>query len=312
MHTDLLVSICVVTYNSRLYIEETLDSVKKQTYSNLELIISDDNSTDDTVPFCEQWLKKNKACFKRVELIKSKQNTGIAPNCNRAYFAACGEWIKGVAGDDVLFPDCIEKNVRFIKNHPEAQLIQSYNLYIDSNSYLLNRDRYEKDIFFFNACAEKQHEILLRKYVANTVSTFMKRSLFIEVGGFDEQIKMMEDYPFWLLCTGCGIKIHFMDELTMYYRIHQASISNGGEKNRLKILPPIFEYNFQVREKYILPYLMGVERYVAKWTVNWLRYFIDSRFNHKTWYNLFVYRVLIAPGLLMNKFTLHKLYKQSR
>lgn len=309
MDTDILVSVCVITYNSQSYIEETLESVKKQTYRNLELIISDDCSTDNTILLCEKWLRENGSSFKCAKLITSELNTGITSNCNRAYFAAHGEWIKGIAGDDVLCPDCIEKNINFVKHKSDVQIVQSYNLYIDSHSHLLDIGKYKKDECFFNASAAKQHQILLRKYVANTVSTFIKQSLFIKLGGFDEQIKMMEDYPFWLLCTGSGIKIYFMDELTTYYRIHQASISNGGEKKHSKILPPIMEYNLQVREKYILPYLVGIEKCIGKITIVALRHFLNSKFNHKQWYNLAIFKALIAPYALINKLVLYKLYK---
>lgn len=70
METDLLVSICVLTYNSSEYIIETLDSIKNQNYQNIELIISDDCSFDNTVILCTQWINLNRDRFVRVELIE--------------------------------------------------------------------------------------------------------------------------------------------------------------------------------------------------------------------------------------------------
>ncbi len=80
---QLLVSIIVVTYNSSKYILETLESAKAQTYQNIELIVSDDCSTDNTVSICDRWLHENDFFFFRTKLITTTQNTGVAPNCNR-------------------------------------------------------------------------------------------------------------------------------------------------------------------------------------------------------------------------------------
>jgi alpha-1,3-rhamnosyltransferase len=68
-----LVSIVVITYNSSDYVLETLESAKDQTYKNIELIISDDCSTDNTVEICKNWLEENKERFKHTELITVKK-----------------------------------------------------------------------------------------------------------------------------------------------------------------------------------------------------------------------------------------------
>jgi len=120
-----LVSIIVITYNSSKYVLETLESAKAQTYQNIELIVTDDCSTDDTVEICGNWIEKNKERFVRTELVKSDTNTGIAPNCNRGLKVAKGEWVKYIAGDDILFSDCINQNINYILSNPTASFIFS-------------------------------------------------------------------------------------------------------------------------------------------------------------------------------------------
>ena len=78
-----LVSIIVITYNSSKYVLETLESAKAQTYQNIELIISDDGSQDETVELCEKWLAENKDRFIDSQIITVEKNTGIPANCNR-------------------------------------------------------------------------------------------------------------------------------------------------------------------------------------------------------------------------------------
>ena len=116
-----LVTVAIVTYNSAKYIEDALESVKNQTYKNIELIISDDASEDNTVEICRNWISKHKANFYAVKIITVEKNTGIPANFNRALNSASGEWIKFVAGDDIIYPDCIKDNIEFVKKNPEAK-----------------------------------------------------------------------------------------------------------------------------------------------------------------------------------------------
>ena len=85
-----LVSIVVITYNSSKYVLETLESAKAQTYQNIELIITDDCSTDNTVAVCKEWLEKNEDRFVKAELVTSPCNTGVPANLNRGVKKAQG------------------------------------------------------------------------------------------------------------------------------------------------------------------------------------------------------------------------------
>src|SRR5690606_12047202 len=106
-----LVSVVVITYNSAKYVLATLESIKAQTYQNIELIVSDDCSNDDTVEICRSWMVENCERFIRTELITTEKNKGIPANCNRGVTASQGLWIKIIAGDDLLLPNCISHNV---------------------------------------------------------------------------------------------------------------------------------------------------------------------------------------------------------
>ena len=98
-----LVTIGVITYNSAGTIVETLESVKKQTYGNIELIISDDASKDNTVEICRDWLERNASRFSRVEMITTDVNTGTCGNCDRLLEKTTGLWLRILAADDILF-----------------------------------------------------------------------------------------------------------------------------------------------------------------------------------------------------------------
>lgn len=231
-----LVSIVVVTYNSSLFVVETLESTLKQTWREIELIITDDCSNDDTVKICREWLKNNKKRFVHSVIITSKCNTGVSANANRGLYAAKGYWINFLAGDDTLKPRCIEDNMLWLASHPEVKVLFSY-LEVYQNSFepqnLIGKspgDPYNpKSIMARNRSAESQYKMLLvSDRIHYTPSAYLNRDTLISVGGFDERFKLLEDYPLWLNLTKKGHKLSFMDSVTVNYRQHSNAINNTG------------------------------------------------------------------------------------
>ena len=112
MENKPLVSIVVITYNSSEYVLETLESAKAQTYTNIELIVSDDCSTDETVSICKKWFEANKDRFVNTIMVEAEINSGVPANANRGLAECKGEWIKFIAGDDILVSTGIEEFVK--------------------------------------------------------------------------------------------------------------------------------------------------------------------------------------------------------
>lgn len=117
----LLVTV-VVTYNQEDLVVETLDSIYEQTYSPLELIISDDCSKDNTVSVVENWVSLHRDRFAEVEINTSPVNTGVSANGNRGLSATHGKYFQIIAGDDLMFPEAIEEKVKFVKEKKQIML----------------------------------------------------------------------------------------------------------------------------------------------------------------------------------------------
>ncbi len=111
--TNSLVSICIPTYNGEKYLQEALDSVKAQTYKNIEVIISDDVSKDRTLEICERF--KNEVNF--PVYIYHHQPAGIGANWNNCIEKASGEYIQFLFQDDILHPICIEEKLKYLKQN---------------------------------------------------------------------------------------------------------------------------------------------------------------------------------------------------
>lgn len=244
----MLVSVIVITYNSSKYVIETLESVYQQTYTDIELIVSDDCSIDDTLCICERWLEKHKTRFTRAEVIQTPSNGGICRNYNFALEHANGEWIKYIAGDDLLEDNCIERFVANIK--------PNIYLYTCTTKHLQNETG---DIQLYNtripdASAWKQARFMLKYlYGINGPTIFVERQHLLQVGGFEEKYPMIEDWPIAIRFATKGWRIGIVNEALVYWRIYGDSISHSNYSFALSLHEAWYDYTMKYCWHYLLP-----------------------------------------------------------
>lgn len=232
-----LVTVGIVTYNSSKYIIAALDSVKNQTYEQIELIVSDDCSTDNTVALVQEWMETNKSRFTKVKLLTSEVNTGVAANCNRMRKIYHGEWRKDMAGDDVLDRSCVELNMKYVTAHPEANVVLSNSrvFYDDSNETYIQKPGIPVDDFFMKS-AEEQFESLVQFEVYLNPNTLFMKSSLIEEFPVEERFKYMDDRPFYWSLVSAGIRLHYLPEITVNYRKHAGALTGGKASKTLMSL----------------------------------------------------------------------------
>lgn len=218
-----MVSVPVITYNSSKTVVETLDSIYNQTYPTLELIVSDDCSMDNTVQVCRDWIEAHKERFVRTELLTVEKNTGISANLNRAEAACQGEWVKGIAGDDLLLPDCVSDYMDYVEDNPDAVCVFGRLRFFGSTEE--NHTYYEQQVFdysFFSLSPQEQlHKLVFeRNYVpAATLFAQIKKLRKLIPEGNDERIPLLEDWPKWIRLLQLGEKFYFLDKETVSYRV---------------------------------------------------------------------------------------------
>lgn len=298
--TDVLVSIVVITYNSAKYVLETLESIKAQTYPNRELIVSDDRSTDDTLDICLKWVEENKDKFIRTEVITAETNTGIPANCNRGVNKAKGEWIKLIAGDDILDKDCITNFMKYAYNNPNASVISSSVQFFAKTYAKENfcKAIYTTDHKFFyqDTSAQSQYQMLLWKNYVHGPSTIVKKSAILNVGNFDERYPFIEDYPMYLKLTKAGYKIFALNEITVYYRRHDDSaLRQFGNK----IFSDIYLKTREFELDYIYPDITFKERFAKD--VEYYRLQLFDRFGLNR--EIFFYKLLFKVSNVLNPAT---------
>lgn len=274
-----LVSISVITYNSSKYILDTLESIKAQTYSPLELVISDDCSTDNTVEVCREWIDRNKERFFNTKIVVAQKNQGISANYNQGMDNCSGEYIKEIAGDDMLLPNCIEDYMRFVSDHTDAYFCFGKAIIFDGDEE--RRKNYERLFIyeFFQLSPEEQYKILLENgnFICSATFFYNRRNLS-ELGvRNDERIPMMEDWPKWINILAKGGKLSFLDKEVVKYRMSNNGLSSQHE------VPLRWRQQFALLELlYRLPYerKLGKKRFVRLWR---RRMYAEQLLN-KRWY----------------------------
>ncbi len=215
-----LVSVCIPAYNNAAYIKETIDSILNQTYSNLELIICDDNSKDDTVSVIEK-IKDD-----RIKLYKNEKNLGMSGNWNNCLGKCKGEFIKLICADDMLTKDCLEKEVGALREHPTAVLAESDTRLFDLNGKTKGFYRRYKTSGLTDGKKIARAGLFVKNYFGAPLANTFRREAFEKTGGFDSWYTYILDYDFWvqLACMG---DVYIIHEPLNYFRVRNDS--NTGD-----------------------------------------------------------------------------------
>lgn len=257
-----LVSIVVVSYNSSKYILETLESIKDQTYRNLELIISDDCSTDNTVEIVQGWLKNNKHFFTNAQLVMNPKNMGVAPNANKGVESSQGEWIKLIAADDLLTKDCIEEYVGYVLNNKDLYIAIAGTYYFDT--------KIPSELFCFPVklidgnLTQQLKQMIKQGTIIDGPALFIERNMLVQLGGFDVKYPMAEDYPLVMKYLTNGFRVGIISKNLIKYRVHSGSVSRSNQQFSSSIMSAIEDLAIPQAKKHKM-YLYWYHLYVSFW-----------------------------------------------
>lgn len=204
------VSVVITTYNSMDYIPETLESVLRQTFTNFEVWLVNDGSSDHIVQWASELVDP------RVKFI-SQENQGVSSARNTGIAHAQGEYVAFLDGDDLWEPTKLEKQVRCLEANPEVGLVYTWLTRIDWQSNPTGRvicSQIEGDVW----------EKIIEKNRVACSSVMVRRCCFETVGVFDKNLRFAEDWDMWIrLAT----RYHFaaIKEPLVGYREHSNSKS---------------------------------------------------------------------------------------
>jgi len=248
----IIISIVLLTYNSEKTVVATLNSILDQGYclSDIEIVISDDGSTDDTINIISDWLTINELKFFNVQFLVNKINLGVSANVKQAYEAATSEWIKPIAGDDTLAVNCLTDNVEYIKQHPDCKFLFSYSeCFSLTDSEFKIKSPEPITTMLFELSSAEQFKVLQKTNFPIAPTAFLNKQAVNDVGGVDINFRNVDDYPLWYQATKHGYKLHFLNAITVRYCIGE-SIS---QTQSLLIPLRSFQGWIEIQRKLILP-----------------------------------------------------------
>ncbi|UOQ76172.1 glycosyltransferase [Hymenobacter sp. 5516J-16] len=217
-----LVTVGVASYNNAAYLRETLESIRQQTYPNVEVLIVDDASTDESVAVARAWLAEHPQVRGRV--IEHPVNRGICPACNTLVTQAQGEFICLIGSDDVYLPDKLAVQVPLLLNAPpEVGVITSAIEFMDSEGNTIP----QPDDFAIPH-PEEVYVTLLNSCVIAAMSTLVRRSCYEKVGLYDESLPF-EDWDMWLRIAR-EYKFLYSPKVSARYRRHANAVFNSRRR----------------------------------------------------------------------------------
>lgn len=222
-----LISVLLPVYNCEKYIFEAVESILTQTYTNFELLIIDDCSTDTTLQICKSFKDD------RIIIIEKEKNSGYTNSLNYGFSIAKGKYIARMDGDDISLPMRFEKQVAFMEVNEDVVVC-------GTNFSIIDKD----EIFILPEFNEQLKVRLLYGNCLGHPTVMMRKSVLKDNHIiYDTQMEPAEDYALWVQLVVFG-KLHNLQECLLKYRVHDAQVSNlrnerqvtSAKQTRLKLL----------------------------------------------------------------------------
>ncbi|MEK7195139.1 MAG: glycosyltransferase [Patescibacteria group bacterium] len=221
-----LVSIIIPAYNAANYVKEAIDSALSQIYHNIEIIVVDDGSTDDTKKILEPYVRGNKIkyIYQGNKGLSGARNTGIKDSL--------GEYVALLDTDDIFLPEKIEKQVEHLETDPacDVSYCDLYHFWDERPSELMKLN------YRYYSGHDVLPNLLERSFIA-PVTVVFRRKVFEKYGYFDEAIRQYaEDFEFWLRLSYHGANICFLPDILAKLRLRrEGNIQGLSNQPKMKL-----------------------------------------------------------------------------
>lgn len=230
-------SVVIPAYQAAAHIGRAVESLLAQTVPPLEIIVSDDGSTDDLdgalAPYRD-----------RIQLVRGS-NGGLPVARNRGFFAASGDFVANLDADDVFYPEWIEAVAELAAARPDLDILTTNGYRVENGRR--SRRCYGDDWGDFEI-GDQRREILRQNFIFAFAA--VRRSRFLEVGGFDEEI--VSAWDLWLRLLVDGSRAGCVDETLFEYTAREGSLSTARDyrpKNTIRVLEKAFTMDLSTRER---------------------------------------------------------------
>ena len=219
------VSVIMGIHNCEKTLQEAVDSIRRQTYTNWELILWDDGSTDGTYEIAKQYAAEDPA---RIRAFHDGQNRKLSHALNQCLRHATGELVARMDGDDLSRPDRLEKQVSYLQEHPETDLVGTQMNRFDENGHA----------GVLRAPLQPEPEMLRSKTPIHHATIMTYRSVYEALGGYTESetVEGVEDVDLWFRFFENGFKAATLDEALYDVRMDREALKRRTMGRRIRSL----------------------------------------------------------------------------
>lgn len=224
------VSIVIPAYNAANYLSEAIDSALTQTYPNIEVIVVNDGSMDDGKTSIVASKYGGRICY------FEKPNGGSSSALNKGIQEMTGEWFSWLSHDDLYYPNKVQKQVEFLERLVESgEKVENHVLFSASDSInaegkYIRKSKYNTALIKSRNMEEMTNNCYLvaeggSKYCFNGCSCFIHRRVFEVIGGFNENLRLLNDTDMWKRIFKANYKVHYLPDALVIGRMHAKQIS---------------------------------------------------------------------------------------
>ncbi|MBA3923096.1 MAG: glycosyltransferase [Nostocaceae cyanobacterium] len=230
MHNAPLISVIIPAYNAERTILETITSVQQQTFSNLEIIVINDGSSDRTLELLDNITDERLKIF-------SYENRGVCVARNRGISHATGDFIAFLDADDLWTPDKLELQLIALEQYPEAGVAYSWTYFMDEQQASLSPGEptfFEGDVYA---------QLLVNNFVSSGSNPLIRRQVVESVGEFDSAFPHCADWDYWLRLAACCSFVVVPKHQILYRQSSGAMSSkiDGIEKQQILMIEKVYQ-----------------------------------------------------------------------
>ncbi len=222
-------SVCIPVYNGAEFIKEAIDSVLSQSFTDFEIVVVDNQSTDNTISLVKSYSDS------RIKLFVNDTNIGMIPNWNKAMEYATGKYIKILPADDFIYPGCLEKQMKIMEADTNASIAMvggRRNIIDETGKILFNRGFSKSECEVSGFAAINKNARSGGNIIGEGAAVMFRKSILTKTGNFNSDIFYVLDLDLWYKILLHG-NYHALPDVVSAFRVSKSSASvNVVKKQR--------------------------------------------------------------------------------
>lgn len=241
-----LISVCIPVYNGESFIGETIQMILKQDYDNMEILISDNASTDNTV---KEIIKIQDT---RIRILMNNTNIGMGGNWNSLIKQAKGEYVIIVCADDFLLPGAIRAKAEVLDRNSDVNIVFSSSYVMNEKGRKIMKRRPFRGNCKLDGKKMQQELFIKRNFFAEPTNNMLRRSAMLYTGEFDEKLWYTIDWDYWIRILSEG-NAYYIDKPYSGFRISSSSATGSSLSGKEKILKDEYMFINKYKKEKIIP-----------------------------------------------------------